>query len=77
MEIDMTYYLNVNGKLASLAVVWSVLNHLTIVTHTELTRDNILVIDTLFPIDSVIESLAHQNHIKILTCDSVTSCTIY
>ena len=73
----MTYYLNVNGKLASLAVMWSVLNHLTVVTHTELTRGNVLVIDTMIPIDGVIESLAHQNHIKILTCDTVTSYTIY
>ena len=73
----MRYYLNVNGKLASLATVWSVLNHLTIVTRTELNRDNILMIDTMIPIDGVIESIVHQNHIKILTCDTVTSCTIY
>ena len=73
----MTYYLDVNGKLASLAVVWSVLNHLSIVTHTELTRGNVLVIDTIMPIDSVIESLAHQNHLKLLTTYDVRGYTIY
>ena len=73
----MRYYLNVNGKLASLATVWSVLNHLTIVNHTELTRGNILMIDTMIPIDGVIESLAHQNHLKLLTTYDVRGYTIY